>query len=632
MTGVTGGIMRRQRTVACVAIGLGVALLGLVAVAAEQAPSGQAGERAGGIVLSGSTRGAAGQALEGVTVSARAAGSTITTTVISNERGEFVFPPLPGGAYQVWAQAVGFGTARAAVTLEGARPATQAFTLQTIDDFTPQLTSSEWMAALPAATREDRRMRELFRVNCSECHSLSLALLSPFDEQGWLAIIERMDGMTGAEAIADGDEGGRAPRSTLAFHKVELAKYLARVRGPGASPLKFKLHPRPTGDAARVIMTEYAIPPARYPNELAWADGVDWSRGPASGQHGATGTHDVNIDLSGNAWVTESSRAGSRTITKVDSKTGQVTGYRWRVPGSNTELRAHGIGGKDAKGNLWFDTFGNLGKIDPATETFELFIPPPRTGGVTLTTDVDGKGFVWGASRYGAMRFDPATKKFKYFQSLTPADGNSYGVAGDAEGNGWWTTYWADILTMVDIKTGKSHEVPLNPPGAAERAELATPADREFYEEVGALKWSHINTVPGAIGPRRLGADKNGNSVWVPLFHSAAIANVDIKSRKATYYPLPFDSTPYFLVVDKNHVVWTNLLTDDRVARFDPKTEAWTFYRLPTHGCETRNIAVDDVRGDVWVPCIKASKIVRLQFPSAADLQALRTTGAVASR
>ena len=613
--------MRRHGIVVAAAIVLTPGLLGLAISAAGRGAAKGAAQQASPAStlsgLSGTTRGDKGQALEGITVSARAADSTITTTVISNERGEFAFPSLADGTYQVWAQAVGFATSRGEVKIAGAQPAKHAFALQPIEDFTPQLTSSEWLAAFPATTREDKRMKELFRVNCNECHSLSLALLSPFDEQGWQAIIERMDGMTGSDAISDGGEGERPTRSTLAFHKVELARYLAKVRGPG-SQLKFKLQPRPTGDAAKVVMTEFAIPPSRHPNELAWADGVDWSKGPASGQHGATGTHDLNIDFSGNAWVTESSSSPSgRTITKVDSKTGQVSAFRWRAPGAKTDLRAHGIGGRDAQGNIWFDTFGNLGKIDPATEKFELYIPPPGTGGVRLTTDVDSKGFVWAASRYGAMRFDPNTKKWKYFQSLTPADGNSYGVAGDADGNGWWTTYWADILTMVDIKTGKSHEVPLDPPGAKERAELSTPADREFYDEIGALKWSHVNTIPGAIGPRRLGADKKAGLVWVPLFHASSIAKIDIKTRKATYYPLPIDSTPYFLVVDKNHVVWTNLLTDDRVARFDPKSEAWTFFRLPTHGCETRNIAIDDVRGDVWVPCIKASKIVRLQFPGA---------------
>jgi streptogramin lyase len=604
---------------------------------AGKAPPAELGEVAGNAMLSGTIRAGDGktEAMGGVAVSARAVDRTVSTTVFTDESGEYIFPPLANGVYQVWAQAVGFATERAQVTLDAARPTRHAFTLKTLADFTPQLTSAEWLDALPQRTHEERRMKELFKVNCSECHSLSLALANRFDEQGWTAIIERMDGMSGGDAIADGDGGERGPASTLAYHKKELAKYLVEIRGPGPSPLKFKLHPRPTGEAARVVMTEYAIPPARTPNELAWADGIDWSKGPASGQHRATGTHDLNIDNNGNQWLTESSAGGGRTITKVDTKTGQVTGFRLRAPGANTDLRAHGIGAKDRNGTIWFDTFGRLGRLDPVTETFELFTAAPRQGGATLTTDADPndpKGYIWAASRYGASRFDPATKKFKYFQGLTPADGNSYGVAVDSSGNGWWTTYWADILTMVDVKTGKSHEVPLDPPGASDRAELATPADREFYEEIGALKWSHINTVPGAIGPRRLGADKNSNTVWVPLFHASAVAKIDIKTRKATYYPLPINAHPYFLVVDKNHTVWTNSMVDDIVAKFEPKTEQWTFFRLPTHGCETRNLAVDDLRGDVWVPCIKASKTVRLQFRTQAQVQALKSVGAEARR
>ena len=315
-------------------------------------------------------------------------------------------------------------------------------------------------AAFPATTREDKRMKELFRVNCNECHSLSLALLSPFDEQGWQAIIERMDGMTGSDAISDGGEGERPTRLTLAFHKVELARYLAKVRGPG-SQLKFKLQPRPTGDAAKVVMTEFAIPPSRHPNELAWADGVDWSKGPASGQHGATGTHDLNIDFSGNAWVTESFRlpaAGpSPRSIRIPARSAPSGGAP-PAPKPICALTASAAGTHRAtSGSTRLVISARLTRPPRSSSSY---IPPPGTGGVRLTTDVDSKGFIWAASRYGAMRFDPNTKKWKDFQSLTPADGNSYGVAGDADGNGWWTTYWADILTMVDIKTGKSHEAP----------------------------------------------------------------------------------------------------------------------------------------------------------------------------
>jgi streptogramin lyase len=141
------------------------------------------------------------------------------------------------------------------------------------------------------------------------------------------------------------------------------------------------------------------------------------------------------------------------------------------------------------------------------------------------------------------------------------------------------------------------------------------------------MGWGGINSVPGAEAPRRLGADKNCDSVWVPNYLGMNLARINIRTHETKYYPLPFPGHPYFSVVDKNHIVWTNLMTDDRVVRFDPKREQWTVYQLPSIGCEPRNIAVDDVRGDVWVPCCRTSRVARLQFRTEQQLQALRSSG-----
>lgn len=62
----------------------------------------------GGATLRGVVKAGDGKPLEGVAVSARAQGSTLTTSVWTNQRGEYSLPPLPDGAYRVWAQAVGF--------------------------------------------------------------------------------------------------------------------------------------------------------------------------------------------------------------------------------------------------------------------------------------------------------------------------------------------------------------------------------------------------------------------------------------------------------------------------------------------------------------------------------------------
>src|ERR1700687_1097268 len=92
-----------------------------------------------GTPLSGTTRMASGTPLEGVAVSARAVTSTFTTTVYTDEKGEYFFPPLESGKHGVWAQATGYATARAEAMLEPARSTRSAFTLNPIQDSTLQL-------------------------------------------------------------------------------------------------------------------------------------------------------------------------------------------------------------------------------------------------------------------------------------------------------------------------------------------------------------------------------------------------------------------------------------------------------------------------------------------------------------
>jgi streptogramin lyase len=578
----------------------------------------------------GMTRAASGEPLGGIAVSAREEGKTFTITVLTDEQGEYFFPPLEppfaSGKYRVWAQAVGYETAHAELNLDSPQVARQDFTLKTIKDFTLQLSGSEWMDALPADTFQDKRLKEIFRVNCTECHQVGLVLQNRFDEQGWLATMDWME-----RATYHGWSGpGARPSLTIQYHKQELAKYLAKIRGPEPFPLKFKLHPRPKGDAARVVVTEYDIPTGVGKKELSFQSGNDWSQGIVSGMRGTGGTHDIVVDDSGNAWLTDSVANVDRTLVKVDARTGEVKAFKLTAPDGKSARSAHGIA-KDPKGNLWFDTDGSLGSVDPATEKFALYTPPSpiRVGG---QIDVAPNGKVWAPARHGGLLFDPEMKKFTFFQDLTVGDGDSYGATADANGNGWWTQFKQDIVSTGQASNHQSFEVPMRPPGYEQREEMFyTPADREFYNNIGALKWAGSFAVPGTQAPRRLGADKNGNTVWVANWWGMNLARIDIKTRKTTYYPLPIHANPYNAVVDKNHVVWTNLMSDDAVARLDPKTEQWTVYKLPSIGTTLRHITVDDARGDVWVPYREASRAARLQFRTQAQLLALKAASNSAS-
>ena len=257
-------------------LGVCVLLAGAAAPAAAQEPT----------PLAGTVTAAGGEPMAGVAVSARAEGTPLTTSVFTDDDGRYYFPPLAppleGGRYRVWAQAVGYDSASAHVVLDAARRVAQDFTLAAADDFTHQLSGVEWLDALPAETREDRRLKEVFRVTCTECHQAGLVLQNRFDERGWRAMIDLM-----ANVSYHGWRGRNArPSITIEYYRDELAAYLARARGPESPPLTFDLQPRPTGEAARHVVTEYDIPIAELPTELTSINGSDWSEGIPSGMRG----------------------------------------------------------------------------------------------------------------------------------------------------------------------------------------------------------------------------------------------------------------------------------------------------------------------------------------------------------
>lgn len=585
-------------------------------VAAGARPSREAASAG---MLTGTALGPDGKPLAGVTISARETQKTFTTTVFTDERGTYSFPPLDDGQYKVWAQAVGFEAGHGEVHLESGKGAIQNFKLKATDDFTTQLSGSEMVEALPSDTPEDRRMKEIFAHNCVACHTPSFVLQNRFDEKGWQAILTAMQ-----RAQSTGNWLTR-PLPIIRHFDQDLVAYLAKVSGPGPSPMKFHPLPRPTGEAARVVITEFDIPPADTPSQLAVENGSEWANGTPSAYRNR-GTHDVAIDFDGNAWISSSEPNHDRSYGKIDRKTGTVTNFK--IPGKNGWVRtSHGIStGPD--GMIWItinadgDSNGMLGRITPQTGKIDLFMPPAGMTPVTPVgghVDIDGKGKVWIVTLKGGLRFDPVTSQFTDFISPSVNDPkfSTYGLAADSQGNGWWAILTLDRLGVSDISTGKAREVQYA--ARPEMQEVVTEEDKKFYEgpENMPPPLSNNTSAPWVRTPRRLAGDHTGNYMWSADFLSQDIASVDIRTLKVTYYqvPIPY-SNVYDVEVDKNHIVWASLRNADRVGRLDPTTKKWTVFSLPTLGVEARNIAVDQKSGDIWLASFRASKAIRLHFPA----------------
>src|SRR5262245_8095282 len=304
--------------------------------------------------LSGTITSASGEKLGGVTVSAKRDGTTITTSVYTDQQGNYYFPPLEAGKYKVWAQALTFETSKSAVDLTAAKR--QDLTLRPITDKERafrQLPGEMMIAALPEDTAADANMKRIFMNNCTGCHAPNYPLQFRFDEDGWNKIIDLMKVVQNTGAVPPTPKANQI----IDMNQKQLAAYLARARGPGESSLKPVSRPRPSGEAARAVWTLYDVPQnADAGITLAHGpgpqnDGTDWSKGTTS-KLGLI-THDGGMDFDGNIWFTSNSPNKNVTIGKVNAKTGEVK-YLKVNRNDGRAANAHGLT-RDAEGNLWFD-------------------------------------------------------------------------------------------------------------------------------------------------------------------------------------------------------------------------------------------------------------------------------------
>jgi len=416
------------------------------------------------------------------------------------------------------------------------------------------------------------------------------------------------------------------------FHQKQLAAYLARARGPGDTAMKFNLRPRPSGEAARAVFREYEFPIEG--GRTLSNDGSDWSLGTPSRLNHVPSLHDAQMDFDGNVWITFDQPNLEATVARLDTRTGAVKNFKL------DDMRGFAVGShgitRDEKGILWFNTrsnvqrgLGGLGRIDPKTEKITVYLPPRTTNGTAGTLDSDLNGNVWVTAPDGAFRFDVAKETFTEFKSQTykseRGTATVYGLAADRTGNGCWLLMTQDLVDYSDISTGKTGELRLPPDKSA--MDTLTPEQSKFYE---TFVPPDFNTpFAWAQAPRRMGADKNGDFVWIGDSFGGNLARVNIHTKEVTIVPLPNPDSqqPYQVAVDSRHNVWTHLWSTDLIAKYDPSAGKWTLFDLPTRGTESRYISLLERPGQpmqIVLPYYRTHKLAVMMPRSEAELAALK--------
>jgi streptogramin lyase len=549
--------MRTRRLLPILTAGFAVILF-------QATPQPAAAQNKAAAALAGQVTSEAEGAMEGVVVSAKKDGSTVTVSVITDAQGRYSFPAdrLSAGHYGLKIRAAGYDLAGPATAdLTGNLSTTVDLKLLKTKNLAAQMSNAEWMASLPGT--DDQRH---FLLDCVSCHTLERIVRSTHDANEFTQVITRMRGYGAVSQPIKPQRMLDPARSGTPEQYRKPAEYLASINlsevEKWAYPLKTL--PRPTGRATRVITTEYDLP------------------------RPTTEPHDVIVDAQGAVWYSD---FGEPFISKFDPKTLKltefpVTKFKSDAPVGNLSLEF------DKKGTLWFDTMyqGSLGNLDPKTEQIKWYPLAPEYNDyrvqlnfVGLRHDVDGKVWTKSVGTQDIYRLDLETNKWERFQplnELASRPASIYQVISDSQNNLWMAEFQRGHVGKIDAKTGKVTWYPLPTANARARRMVIDDQDRLLITEY------------------------RGNRV----------ALFDTKTEKVTEVQLPPFTYPYRATIDKNGEIWAGGMHTDRAIRLDPNTGKSVEYQLP-HETNMRSVFIDNSTTPVtfWTGSNHGAALVKVE-------------------
>src|SRR5262249_19307212 len=143
-----------------------------------------------GVALSGQVSSTEEGPMEGVLVSAKKADSTVTITVVSDDKGRYSFPSakLTPGQYSLAIRAVGYELDGAgAVEITPEKTATADLKLYKTKRLASQLTNAELIASVPGSQQQQTTL-----LSCVGCHTLERIVRSQHNATEFAQVLQRM--------------------------------------------------------------------------------------------------------------------------------------------------------------------------------------------------------------------------------------------------------------------------------------------------------------------------------------------------------------------------------------------------------------------------------------------------------
>jgi streptogramin lyase len=514
--------------------------------------------------------------MEGVLVSAKKQGGTISVTVVSNAEGQYNFPSdrLSAGTYDITIRAARYNLPDTTVNINTGDTARLDINLNEVTskfELARQLSNTEWMLS---AGEEGIRLGR-----CVNCHTLERVMFTRYNAREMARVVQRMAYHTNNSSPehpwSDTDVAEQMAKPPSAAH-VEVGKFIASINLSERDvwPFELKTLPRPTGVDTQAIYTTY---------DLARPDAAP---------------HDEALDAEGNIWYSD---FNTPYIGMLNTKTGEVKDYQ--VP----LRRANGVaqGGLqidiDPEGKVWYSTMEQIQivRFDPETEKMDIFeLPVAEEDAADAHTtmidptrmDVDGN--VWfnvagGGEKggEGAWQLHVASGKFtrvRYPEGSPSAQ--AYDNLADSGNNLWGHSPGRPNIWRTDAKT----------------------LETEWYP------------VPDNRRGCRRGHMDSQDRIWCADFNGNGLIMFNTRTRKYEgNWDAPIPHTrPYDAHYDEKRYNWSGGMDSDLILRLNVETGKMNQFLLP-YRTNIRNVYMQkgaaDELSSLWVGNQHGATITRIE-------------------
>lgn len=282
--------------------------------------------------------------------------------------------------------------------------------------------------------------------------------------------------------------------------------------------------------------------------------------------------HDPAVAPDGSLWYTGMQ---SNTLGRLDPKTGTIKEYHLPTP----ESGPHGLA-PDKDGSIWFTANykGYIGKLNPATGEVKEYQMPDRSAQDPHSLVIDRKGIIWFTVQQGNFigRLDPDTGRVQLKHSPSP-NSLPYGIALNSKQVPFYCEFGTNKIAVIDPDTMEISEYVL-PEGTRPRRLVVAPDDAIYYSDYARGKLGHLNS----------------------------------GIRKVREWPSPGGpkSKPYGITATPDGIIWYSEsgVTPNTVVRFDPRTESFSTWAIPSGGGVVRNM-VATPEGNLYLACSGQNKL-----------------------